>query len=130
MSREWAQSQLEAGGMVNVQTLIDDKSTETIIARSYSAPVLGDRVIIRLTSERLMPAEDLSMEFLGLEGKGISRPIAKQHRTALEFGHWALIHQPKYAKYALDLVKRMKGAATKSGFQSWSCLGSLCSHGR
>ncbi len=114
MSKDWALSQLEAGGLVGLDAKVDEKSTETMVARTYGAPVLGDRVIIRLTSERLVPAEDLSMEFLGLEGRAISQPIAKQNRTALEFGHWALIHQPKYAKYALDLVKRMKAAERKA----------------
>jgi hypothetical protein len=114
MSKDWALSQLEAGGLVGLDAKVDEKSTETMVARTYGAPVLGDRVIIRLTSERLVPAEDLSMEFLGLEGRAISQPIAKQNRTALEFGHWALIHQPKHSKYALDLVKRMKAAARKA----------------
>ncbi len=114
MSKDWALSQLDAGGLVGLDAKVDEKSTETMVARTYGAPVLGDRVIIRLTSERLVPAEDLSMEFLGLEGRAISEPIAKQNRTALEFGHWALIHQPKYAKYALDLVKRMKAAERKA----------------
>jgi hypothetical protein len=114
MSKDWAFSQLDAGGLVGLEAKVDEKSTETMVARAYGAPVLGDRVIIRLTSERLVPVEDLSMEFLGLEGRAISQPIAKQNRTALEFGHWALIHQPKHAKYALDLVKRMKAAARKA----------------
>ncbi len=114
MSNDWAAAQLDAGGLVGLDAKVDEKSTETMVARTYGAPVLGDRVVIRLTSERLVPAEDLSMEFLGLEGRSISQPIAKQNRTALEFGHWALIHQPKHAKYALDLVKRMKAAARKA----------------
>ena len=114
MSKDWALSQLDAGGLVGLDTKVDEKSTETVVARAYGAPVLGDRVIIRLTSERLVPVEDLSMEFLGLEARAMSQPIAKQNRTALEFGHWALIHQPKNAKYALDLVKRMKAAARKA----------------
>jgi len=118
MSKHWAQSQLDAGGLINIDADatagIDEKATETIVARTYGAAVLGDRVVVRLTSERLMPAEDLSMEFLGLEGRETSKPFAKQNRTALEFGHWALIHQPKNAKYALNLVKRMKGAERKA----------------
>ncbi len=114
MTQDWARSQIDAGGLVGLDEKVDEKSTETMVARTYGAPVLGDRVIIRLSSERLVPAEDLSMEFLGLEGRAISQPIAKQNRTALEFGHWALIHQPKNAKYALDLVKRMKAAARKA----------------
>ncbi len=114
MSHDWAVAQLEAGGLVGLDAKVDEKATETMVARTYGAPVLGDRVVIRLTSERLVPAEDLSMEFLGLESRAISQPIAKQNRTALEFGHWALIHQPKHAKYALDLVKRMKAAARKA----------------
>jgi hypothetical protein len=118
MKKTWAQSQLDAGGIIALETKdlgkFDEKATETIVARSYGAPVLGERVVVRLTSERLMPAEDLSMEFLGLQGSETSKPFAKQNRTALEFGHWALIHQPQNAKYALNLVKRMKAAQRKA----------------
>lgn len=118
MKKQWAQSQLDAGGIISLDTKdlgpFDEKATETIVARSYGNPVLGERVVVRLTSERLMPAEDLSMEYLGLQGFETSKPFAKQNRTALEFGHWALIHQPQNAKYALNLVKRMKAAERKA----------------
>lgn len=114
MSKSHSASQLLAGGFASLKTAIDDKLTEKTVARTYAAPVLGDRVVVRLTSERLVPAEDLAMEYLGLQGTGMSEPIAKQNRTALEFAHWALINQPKHAKYALSLVKRMKAAARKA----------------
>lgn len=114
MSKGFIQSQLDAGGLVAVDAKCDPKTTERIVARTYTAPVLGDRVVITLSADRLVPAEDLAMEFLGLEGRAISEPIAMQTRTALDFAHWALINQPKHAKYALDLVKRMKSTARKA----------------
>lgn len=118
MKKQWAQSQLDAGGIIGLESKgldkVEAQATETIVARSYGAPVLGERVVVRLTSERLLPAEDLSMEFLGLRGLETSKPFAKQNRTALGFGHWALIHQPQNAKYALNLVKRMKAAERKA----------------
>lgn len=114
MTNQWVQSQLDAGGIVDLDSQVDTRSTETIVARTYGGPILGDRVIVKLTSDRLTSVEDLTMEFLGLQGQQTSQPLGLQNRTALEFGQWALIHQPKNAKYALDLVKRMRGAERKA----------------
>ncbi len=114
MSKDFVESQLAAGGLVAIKSKCDPKTTETIVARTYAAAVLGNRVIITLSADRLVPAEDLAMEFLGLQGTAISEPIAMQTRTALDFAHWSLVHQPQHAKYALDLVKRMKSTARKA----------------
>ncbi|MGV3483044.1 MAG: hypothetical protein ACO1RT_01360, partial [Planctomycetaceae bacterium] len=91
MSKNFIESQLAAGGLVPIDAKCDPKTTERIVARTYRAPVLGDRVVVTLSADRLVPAEDLAMEFLGLEGRDISEPIALQTRTALDFAHWALV---------------------------------------
>lgn len=108
------QRQLDAGGLVSLDAKCDQAATEAIVARSYTAPILGARVVVKLSSDRLVQAEDLAMDYLGMQPRSMSPPLARQHRTALDFAHWALIHQPKQAQYALDLVKRMKGAERKA----------------
>lgn len=114
MNPELTRRQLDAGGWILPDSECDLSATESIVARSYCSPVLGERVVVKLSSDRLLPAEDLAMEYLGLQPKSASKPLARQYRTALDFAHWALIHQPKDARYALDLVKRMKGAERKA----------------
>jgi hypothetical protein len=106
--------QLDAGGLLPAKTKVDPDAAEQIVARTYRHPALGDRSVIRLASDRLGQAEDLAMEFLGFETPAVSAPIALQQRRSLGFAAWALINDPKNARYALDLVKRMKGAARQA----------------
>src|SRR6056297_1356598 len=108
------QRQLDAGGLVQAKAKCDEAATEAIVARTYTTPALGTRVVVKLSSDRLVAAEDLAMEYLGLQPQALSPPLARQHRTALDFAHWALIHQPKQAGFALELVKRMKAAERRA----------------
>ncbi len=105
---------LEAGGLVPVKTKVDEAATEQIVARTYCHPALGGRPVVRLASDRLGEAEDLAMEFLGFDKPAVSKPLAVQHRRSLSFAAWALINDSDNARYALDLVKRMKAAARKA----------------
>jgi hypothetical protein len=106
--------QLDAGGLLPIQAQVDEGATEQIVARSYRHPALGERPVIRLASDRLGQAEDLAMEFLGFEARAVSAPLAIQQRRSLGFAAWALINDPANARFALDLVKRMKAAARQA----------------
>lgn len=107
--------QLDAGGLLLAKSKVDADAAEQVVARSYRHPALGTRPVIRLASDRLGQAEDLAMEFLGFESPPtVSAPIAVQQRRSLGFAAWALINDPKNARYALDLVKRMKKAARQA----------------
>jgi hypothetical protein len=114
MSKKHLEAQLVAGGMVAASAKVDANITEKVVARRYVGQALGDRVVVRLGADRLGPAEDLAMEFLGLQSDGESKPLAQQSRRALGFASWALITHPENAKYALNLVKRIKAAARKA----------------
>ncbi len=106
--------EMEAGGLVPTKAKVDEAAAETVVARSYRHPALGDRPVIRLASDRLGEAEDLAMEFLGFESPEVSLPLAKQQRRSLNFAAWALINDPNNARFALDLVKQMKAAARRA----------------
>jgi hypothetical protein len=106
--------QLDAGGLLPITDAVDEGATEQIVARSYRHPALGERSVIRLASDRLGQAEDLAMEFLGFEAPAVSAPLAIQQRRSLGFAAWALINDPANARFALDLVKRMKAAARQA----------------
>ncbi|WP_165220079.1 hypothetical protein [Aquisphaera insulae] len=109
-----AEVRLEAGGLLPAGSKVDADATEQVVARSYRHPALRDRPVVRLTSDRLGEAEDLAMEFLGFEAPAVSPPVAVQRRRSLGFAAWALINDPANARYALDLVKRMKAAARQA----------------
>jgi hypothetical protein len=106
--------QVEAGGLLPARSKVDADATEQVVARAYRHPALGDRVVVRLASDRLGQAEDLAMEFLGFAAPAVSEPVAVQQRRSLGFAAWALTNDPKNARYALDLVKRMKAAARQA----------------
>ena len=106
--------QLDAGGLLPAKSKVDEGTAEQVVARTYRHPALGDRPVIRLASDRLGQAEDLAMEFLGFQAPGVSPPIALQQRRSLGFAAWALINDPANARFALDLVKRMKKAARQA----------------
>jgi hypothetical protein len=84
------------------------------VARTYRHAALGERPVIRLASDRLGQAEDLAMEFLGFEAPAVSAPLAQQQRRSLGFAAWALINDPANARFAMDLVKRMKAGARQA----------------
>ena len=109
-------TRLEAGGLLPAGSRadVDSGATEEVVARTYRHPALGERPVIRLASDRLGEAEDLAMEFLGFGAPGVSGPIGVQQRRSLGFAAWALINDPGNARYALDLVKRMKAAARQA----------------
>jgi hypothetical protein len=106
--------QLDAGGLVRTKAKVDTDATEQVVARTYRHRALGNRSVIRLASDRLGQAEDLAMEFLGFEAPVVSTPLALQQRRSLGFAHWALINDPANARFALDLVKRMKATARRA----------------
>jgi hypothetical protein len=101
-------TRLAAGGLLPAKTKADPATTESIVARAYQHPALGDRPVVRLASDRLGEAEDLAMEFLGFESPEVSKRVAVQQREILSFAAWALINDPENARFALDLVKQMK----------------------
>jgi hypothetical protein len=107
-------SLLDAGGLLPIQTQVDAGAAEQIVARTYRHLALGERPVIRLASDRLGQAEDLAMEFLGFEAPEVSATLALQQRRSLGFAEWALINDPANARFALDLVKRMKAAARQA----------------
>ncbi|HEV7283007.1 MAG TPA: DNA-binding protein [Pirellulaceae bacterium] len=106
--------QLQANGFVSAKSMTDSAATEAVVARRYGGGALGDRVVVQLCAKRLTPAVDLAMEYLGLAPQGESEVVARQHRHALGFADWALMRHPKHARYALDLVKRIKASARRA----------------
>ncbi len=108
-------SELARGGLVPANAkLAKGEAVDNVVARAYRHPVLPGRTIIRLTAEGVAAGDDLEMAVLGFaagESRGV---VAKERRRPLGFPGWALVHDPKNARYALDVVKELKKAARKA----------------
>ena len=106
---------LSAGALLSVKEKVRNESTvDTVSARVYKHPALGNRPVVRLVADNLAAGDDLTMEFLGFAAPEVSGPVAKRQRQALGFPGWAIINDPKHARYALELVKEFKKAVRKS----------------
>ncbi|MBL0213965.1 MAG: hypothetical protein IPQ07_08780 [Myxococcales bacterium] len=109
------QAQLKAGGLVPANAKLGkDDVVDAVVARAYQHAVLPGRTVIRLTAENVSAGDDLEMATLGF-GAGEDRGIvAKERKRPLGFPGWALVHDPKNARYALDVVKEFKKHARKA----------------
>ncbi len=106
---------LKAGGLVPLDAkLAKAEAVDTVVARAYSHGVLPGRVVVRLTAQSVAAGDDLEMATLGF-GPGEDRgAVAKERRRPLGFPGWALVNDPKNARYALDVVKEFKKQARKA----------------
>ena len=106
---------VNAGGIVDSKAKLKEESrVASVSARGYRHKALGSDVIVCLCSEQLAPGVDLEMEFLGFEKPESTELVGKQKRQALGFPGWALIHDPKHAGYALEVVKEFKKEARRA----------------
>lgn len=105
---------LQAGAILPTSTsraAAGDEPLDTIEARRYSHPALGDRPVVRLVPSSLAPAEDLTLEFLGFGPVQAVAPVGLTRRRSLGFPGWALVHDPANAGFALAVVKEMERLA-------------------
>ncbi|GAA2155996.1 hypothetical protein GCM10009760_56490 [Kitasatospora kazusensis] len=120
-----AERLLDAGAVLPVGTLPHaggpDSTVDVLTARSYRHPALDGRTVVRLVPGALGPAEDLALEYLGLEplalagtesGEGAAGAAAAEvgqvRQEALGFPAWALVHDPANGHHALAVVKEME----------------------
>jgi hypothetical protein len=106
---------VRAGGIVPAGArLAKDDAVDGVVARAYRHPVLPGRTVVRLTAENLVAGDDLEMATLGFgAGEDLGR-VGKERKRPLGFPGWALVHDPKNARYALDVVKEFKKHARKA----------------
>ncbi|MDB5385637.1 MAG: hypothetical protein JWM11_1283 [Planctomycetaceae bacterium] len=106
---------IAAGAFLSTkEKLSNESAVDNISARVYRHPALGDRPVVRLTADNLAEGEDLTLEFLGFTPPEVIGPVARRQRQALGFPGWALVNDPKHARYALELVKGFKKAVRRS----------------
>lgn len=90
---------------------------DTVTARRYRQPVLGDRPVVRLTTGMLAEAEDLTSEFFGFDKPERVRTVGVARRVALGFPAWALVNDPDNAHHAVALVKDLERLAALARFK-------------
>src|SRR5687768_6973525 len=108
-------NQLSAGGYVAVGASSASKLTvDSVAANLYRHRALGDRAVVRLNAEALSKADHLEMEVLGFGEPQPLGVVAERKRRALGSPGWALVNDPKHARFALDVVKQFKRAARRA----------------
>src|SRR5205814_1016258 len=70
--------------------------------------------VVRLTAQSVVLGDDLEMATLGFGEGSDDGPVGKERRRPLGFPGWALVNDPKNARYALDVVKEFKKHARKA----------------
>ncbi|GAA1373205.1 hypothetical protein [Catellatospora chokoriensis] len=88
----------------------DDPAVAVVSGRAYAHPALPGRTVVRLVSEPVGTAEDLTMEFLGFTAAG-AVPVGHGRVRALGFPASALVQDPAHGREALALVKEMEKLA-------------------
>jgi hypothetical protein len=106
---------LDAGGLLPAGAKAPGgERVTTVVARGYRHPVLGDRVVVRLTPESVAAGDDLEMEVLGFGDPEPRGAVGQERQRPLGFPGWALVHDPKHARYALDVVREFKKEARRA----------------
>ncbi len=126
--RALQEAQLEAGGYLSKKPESDPPTCEQVVARVYSGGPLGDRVVVRLTSDHGGVAEDLLAQYFMVEQEDSRLVGAWRRRTTPGFLESALARCPENAKDILEVAQAMqaatKHAALKPG-STWKVLDEL-----
>ncbi len=87
-----------------------DSKLDSVSARQYQHPALGERPVVRLVGDTLGAAEDLTLEFHGFH-LAKAEKVGYQLRKGLGFPGWALVNDPEHAAFALEVVKQFRAQA-------------------
>nr|MBA2538629.1 hypothetical protein [Deltaproteobacteria bacterium] len=100
--------------------LAADQRTSPVTARAYRHPALEDGVVvIRLEPDAIAEGTDAEMAAFGFSAPTVTKALGQVRSRTLGFPAWALVHEPKKAKAALEVTEDMRKAkrlvATKPG---------------
>jgi len=112
---------IAAGGIAALGAKVaEDQRTSPVTARVYTHPALEPGVVvIRLEPDAVAQGTDAEMAAFGFGAATATKALGKVRSRTLGFPAWALVHEPKKAKAALDVTEAMRVAkrmvATKPG---------------
>jgi hypothetical protein len=88
--------------------LPDDEPVDTLEARIYKHPALGDRPVVRLGLASLGAGADATMGVIGFGAAEVKGDLGIGKRQALGFPEAVLVSAPEHASLTLRLVKFLK----------------------
>jgi hypothetical protein len=103
---------IAAGGIAALNAKVaEDQRTSPVTARAYRHPALEEGVVvIRLEPDAVAEGIDAEMQAFGFEAPTVTKPLGKVRSRTLGFPGWALVHEPKKAKAALEVTDDMRKA--------------------
>ena len=102
---------IAAGGIAALGAkAAEDQRTSPVTARTYAHPALDGKVVVRLEPEAVAAGTDAEMAAFGFEAPRVSPKLGQVRSRTLGFPAWALVHDPKKAKAALDVTEDMRKA--------------------
>ncbi len=111
---------LRAGGVAPLATKFpEDERASPLGAHAYVHPALAGRVVVRLSPAAVAAGTDAEMDALGFAKDTAVEDLGLVRYRTLGFPAWALVHDPKKARFALEVTqdfrKAKKRAASKPG---------------
>lgn len=111
---------LRAGGIAPLGTkLPEDERASPVGAYAFTHPALAGRTVVRLSPEAVAAGTDAEMTALGFAKKSEGTDLGLVRYRTLGFPAWPLVHDPKKARFALEVTqdfrKAKKRAASKPG---------------
>ncbi len=106
-----AAATIAAGGIAPLRAKLPaDERPSAVTARSYAHPALDGKVVVRLEPDAVAAGTDAEMAAFGFSEPKISTPLGQVRFRTLGFPAWALVHDPKKAKVALDVTEDLRKA--------------------
>jgi len=109
-----AASIVDAGGIASARAKTDPTTTGTLVALSFEHPAVAERTVVRLVEESLVDPTDAEMRTLGFVRVGEATEVGRARKRAIGFPAWALVHHPKKASFALDVMREFRKAAMRA----------------
>lgn len=87
-----------------------DERCGDVVAHGYEHPALSESTIVRLSVSDVAEGVDAEMEALGFARTQVVEKLGQQKFRALGFPGWALVHDPKRSRFALEVTRDFKKA--------------------
>lgn len=104
---------LRAGGIARRSAKTDPATTGELVAIPFQHPALEGRTVVRLVEGSLDAAVDAEMSALGFAPSGEKTAVGRTRKRALGFPAWALVNHPTKARFALEVMREFRKAATR-----------------
>jgi hypothetical protein len=105
---------VDAGGIASTRAKTDPSTTGPLVALSFEHLAVAERTVVRLVEESLVDATDAEMRTLGFVRVGDAPEVGRARKRAIGFPAWALVHHPKKASFALDVMREFRKAAMRA----------------